>query len=381
MKSPTELAEQLTRQWHNPRLREQRLLSAEAWPIELAIGLPKPDTFAQTPERLRQHLRHWRAVRAGEVEWSERRFRLIDGPVELPSRWRLRKPSEWVAACADRQVSDDYALLSRLIQATDTQFHGLLIRQLSQLRKTSEAEVSLGVQIALQLEPGMAQGKPLRALALGNDSKFFERHRRLLTLLLDQRFAGAASEQGLEAFLGAVSERDHWLLVVPLDARLLPFEQQRVRAAELRQTPLPARKILLVENEQCLHQLPQTPDCIAVLGAGLNLEWLHADWLADRQIGYWGDVDTWGLAMLAKARASQPKLRALLMDRRTFEQFADKAVVEPVPYSGAGLAALSRAESALFQHLKTSERGRLEQEFVAPEAVAIAVRAWVEHDA
>ncbi len=75
-------------------------------------------------------------------------------------------------------------------------------------------------------------------------------------------------------FLGAVSERDHWLLLMPLQSGIMPFEQLRVRASELQHRPLPTGHILVVENEQCLYQLPSLPDCIAVLGTGLNLGWV-----------------------------------------------------------------------------------------------------------
>ena len=34
---------------------------------------------------------------------------------------------------------------------------------------------------------------------------------------------------------------------------------------------------------------------------------------ANKQIAYWGDMDTWELTMLAKARSMQPGLAALLM--------------------------------------------------------------------
>jgi len=76
-----------------------------------------------------------------------------------------------------------------------------------------------------------------------------------------------------------------------------------VPTTELHVTPLAASHILLVENVRCLHQLSQPlPDTIAILGAWLNQGWLAAFWLQSRQMAYWGDIDTWGLAMLATAR-------------------------------------------------------------------------------
>lgn len=71
---------------------------------------------------------------------------------------------------------------------------------------------------------------------------------------------------------------------------------------------------------------------MAVLGAGLNLEWLRAAWLQDRRIAYWGDLDTWGLLMLSRARERQPYLESVLMSRELFEALAQtSAVVERNP--------------------------------------------------
>ena len=269
------------------------------------------------------------------------------------------------------------ALLTVLAQV-DAAFHRLLLRRLALWRGVPTEEVVTAARIAQQLEPGCAQGKPLRALALaGNDSKFFERHAALVTALLDVRFDAEASAQGLTTFLGASAEGEHWLLVGPLAPGLLPFARQRVPASELATTPLAAGHILLVENERCLHQLPQPlPDTIAILGAGLNLGWLAAPWLQARKVAYWGDIDTWGLAMLATARQHLPRLHSLLMDRTTFDTHAHLAVNESAHANSAFSGMWSPEAAALDQHLRHLPRGRLEQEFLPADVVAHAVRAW-----
>lgn len=127
------------------------------------------------------------------------------------------------------------------------------------------------------------------------------------------RFDSAASTQGLVAFLNASPEDDHWLLVAPLAPGLLPFARQRVPTTELHATALTAMAIthvLLVENERCLHQLPQPlAGTVAILGAGLNLNWLNTPWLQHRRVAYWGDLDTWGLHMLTTNRPSRSRAR------------------------------------------------------------------------
>ena len=390
MKSPQALAARLAQHWNSVDWRERQLLGATAaWPLTLAIGQPDTAVFLNDAAALRCHLQQWRAVEQhglGSVQWQERRYRGSSDAIAVPTHWQLAKPSQCIAAISHfkvpghAQVKSDYARLSTLIAGVERPgFQRLLVRRLVQWRETPTEAVIAAAHTALQLEPGCAQGKPLRALAVqGNDTKFFERHASLLTALLDERFDGEASRQGLVGFLGALPEDDHWLLIAPLSPDLLPFAQMRVRASELLTTPLPGSRILLVENERCLHQLPApVQDTIAVLGAGLNLGWLAAPWLQERSVAYWGDLDTWGLRMLATARHHLPHLHALLMDRATFSAHQHLAVAEPVhapePISGAQ----TPEEAALQAHLRAQARGRLEQEFLPTDTVHRAVRTWV----
>ena len=390
MKSPQELAARLAQQWNSADWRERQLLgTAAAWPLTLSIGQPDTAVFLNDAAALRSHLQQWRAVEQhglGSVQWQERRYRGSSGAIAVPTHWQLAKPSQCVAAIVHfkvpghAQVKSDYTRLGALIAVVEHPgFQRLLVRRLVQWRDTPAEAVIAAARMALQLEPGCAQGRPLRALALqGNDSKFFERHANLLTALLDERFDGEASRQGLVGFLGALPEDDHWLLIAPLAPGLLPFARQRVRASELITTPLPAHRVLLVENERCLHQLPRPlADTIAVLGAGLNLGWLAAPWLRGRAVAYWGDLDTWGLHMLASARSHLPHLQALLMDRTTFETHQHLAVTEPVHACAPTCRALQPDEALLDSYLRTLKKGRLEQEFLPSDMVQHAVCAWV----
>lgn len=389
MKSPHALAARLAQQWNSADWRERQLLGGPgAWPLTLSIGQPDAAVFLTDASALRSHLQQWREVEQhplGSVQWHERRYRGSSDAIAVPTHWQLARPSQCVAAISHFkapghvQIQRDYARLSSLIAAVERPgFQRLLVRRLVQWRDTPSDAILTATRMALQLEPGCAQGRPLRALAVqGNDSKFFERHASLLAALLDDRFDGEASRQGLAGFLGALPEDDHWLLIAPLAPGLLPFARQRVRASELLTTPLPASRILLVENERSLHQLPQPlADTIAVLGAGLNLGWLAAPWLQDRSVAYWGDLDTWGLAMLGAARSHLPHLHALLMDLASFSAHRHLAVAEPVHAASPPPGALQPDEAALDQHLRSLDKGRLEQEFLPSDVVQHAVRAW-----
>ncbi len=314
----------MQRQWQRKQFRLEMLTSVESWPKQYTVGIPSASDITTTPNAILEHVARWQRVTVGEVAWRDVNYRASSEPIAMPLHWTLARPSDWVRATADRKVATDFDLLEFMIGHAAPEMCNDLIINLKLLRNRSREELVEALQLAGKLMPGEAQGRPLRLLAgHGVDTKFFERNRHLLISLLDSRFGGEVREKGLHGFLDASTDGDHWLLLMPLQRGLLPFEIQQVRSQELSTfacESIQASRILVVENRQCWHMLPKLDDTIAVLGSGLDLEWLKAECLDGKDIAYWGDIDTWGLAMLARARQYRPQLTAVLTDRQTFER-------------------------------------------------------------
>lgn len=381
MKGPDILAQKLARKWNKPTQREALLLDSRSWPIEIKIGKLTARELQKNPILIKQLLQDWRNVSIGKIEWQSVRFRGFTELLELPTIWRLHKPSEWIDATSDPHISRSYQHLTAILPAVDVRFHSLLIKQLYLHQDKDQDSVVLAAKLALQLTPGIACGAPLRTLTIeGVDSKFYERHRRLLITLMDVIHNSEVSNCGLEAFLDAATSGEHWLLVDDLDGNLMPFRQTRIRTSELIKTALPGRKILVIENEKCLYHLPPLKEAIAVAGSGFDLGWMRASWLTDRQIAYWGDIDTWGLKMLSIARESQPTLHALMMDRQTFEEFESRsAVAEPIGAGKIPPPNLTLDERGFYQYLLSLDNGRLEQEFLSKKLVTETVIEWAKY--
>ncbi|MEO0415386.1 MAG: DUF2220 domain-containing protein, partial [Verrucomicrobiota bacterium] len=206
---------------------------------------------------------------------------------------------------------------------------------------------------------------------------FFERHHRLIRALIDLRFDEEPSRLGLETFLGASSEDGHWLLIADLDGDLLPFPRQRILSSDLKQHAPPGRHLLIIENETCLHLLPAMTNTIAILGAGFDLSWTSAHWLKEKRVGYWGDLDTWGLQFLAKARANIPHLTSLLTTLDVYQTNRSKAVQEPVIADHLPPSHLTTSETHLYEKLVASNHGRLEQEFIPGAEVERQLSDWL----
>jgi len=380
MKSPNNLSQRLAKQWQDNDTREQRLLTTTAWPVQLTIGKPTAQQFVKQPALVREHTAQWRNVKTGDVLWTEKKYLKSSENINLPEYWKINTPSEWIAATANSKIQQEFKILEKIITSVDPLFHSLIIRKRNLVITKPITEIIQACQVAQLLTPNYAQGRPLRAVSVANcDSKFYERNRNLLTQLLDIRFDNVVSDMGLENFLGAIDEKDHWLLIAPLDSRLLPFQQFRLRTTELVKTELPASHIIIIENEQCLYQLPTLPNTIAILGSGFDLSWLKAPWLKNRTLAYWGDIDTWGLTILANAKIEHPDLTALLMDQNTFEKYKTKfSVMEPQRADSNPPSNLNIEERELYLKLYSANKGRLEQEFLPESEVKKAFNKWYE---
>src|SRR5262249_37868351 len=106
-------------------------------------------------------------------------------------------------------------------------------------------------------------------------------------------------------------------------------------------------------------------------------------WLGEREVYYWGDLDTHGFAMLDRLRVSFPATRSLLMNRATLLAHQPLWGTEEAQHIAA-LGRLTPDEAALYADLRYDRLGRsvrLEQERIsfgwlhrAPEALGRLVR-------
>ena len=380
VKSPAELRYVLRRHWENGSKREARLLGIPgAWPIQLSIGKPSAQMLQRDLDAIKRHIEAWRSVKVGEVTMESIRYRHAAEPISIPTVWKLSKPTEWIDAINDKLIRNEFETLARIIRDVDRTFHSLLIRKRSLWTNRTETEVMAAADLAMKLTPGCINGQSLRTVNYpGIDTKFFERNAALITAMLDVRYEGEVSNLGLETFLNAHRDDDHWLLIFDLDGGLLPFNKIRVRSSDLRKRPLPGSLLILIENEACQHHLPHVPDTIAVLGAGFDLSWTEAEWLHGKKVAYWGDIDTWGLSFLSTTRSSIPHVVPLMMNVNVFEAYRSAAVHEPVKASLQAPSKLTSEEIVLYQILLSAERGRLEQEFLPKEYVHRSISLWID---
>lgn len=236
-----------------------------------------------------------------------------------------------------------------------------------------------------QFRRGIGDGLYLRALPLqGIDTKFVERRRALVEYFANAREHGAIEEAGgLLAWLGCLSKGQDKVifrvLCPDLRQQLWGLDPVWVATETLSASEPRAKRLLVVENDISGLALPDCPDTVAVVGCGGNLAWMGAPWVQNMSVGYWGDLDTWGLKLLASARNYAPHLNPIMMDDRTWEAHPEAVVLEPesahMPTNG-----LADEELKLFATIRgTGACGhRIEQEKLMPDWIAGEIGCWVD---
>lgn len=219
----------------------------------------------------------------------------------------------------------------------------------------------------------------LRQLSIpGVDTKFIEKHKKLLGSWLDivlepseidENYSGAGKFEKRYGF------RNKPVLIRfrILDSANLEniggirFSDISLTASEFSDLIPPARRVFIVENDITALAFPFVPDSLLIFGRGYNFkDFESAGWLHEKELWYWGDIDTHGFAILNQFRGSFPNTRSFLMDHDTLMSHRDHWGVETNQCTQA-LPQLTDEETALYEDLKSnkiSPKLRLEQEFV-----------------
>lgn len=221
--------------------------------------------------------------------------------------------------------------------------------------------------------------------APGVDTKFVERHRKLLRQLLDRLLPADQIDPTSASFAGRYGFRARptyarFRLLAPVPQLPEVLTELELRVDELARLELPITTVFIVENQATYLAFPEVPDAMVVFGGGFGVTVLEGvPWLAQRDVVYWGDLDTHGFAILSRLRERVPTVRSILMDRSTLLAHREQFAVEPNP-TEVELEALTPDEAELYRDLIEDRYGpavRLEQERIRFSSVRSALEPWL----
>lgn len=224
-------------------------------------------------------------------------------------------------------------------------------------------------------------GLYLRQLDIrGIDTKFIEQRKGILAELLNIILPKDAIDQNTQLF-----EMRYGLRLKPIQVRLrlLDYEQyihgisdMMIPVEQLAVWNPAVSRVFITENEINGLSFPYVEKGLVIFGLGYGVDVLkNVTWLKEKEICYWGDIDTHGFAMLDQVRSFLPQSKSMLMDESILLNHHDLWSVEEKPFFGQ-LSRLTTDEHRLFCLLQGNAWGkgvRLEQERVSFQQVQKAV--------
>lgn len=154
-----------------------------------------------------------------------------------------------------------------------------------------------------------------------------------------------------------------------------------ITPAELKGLTISVCRVIIMENKQNYKNvenflsLPMMKESIAIFGSGYRSGELNKiDWLKDKRLYYWGDIDLHGFEILSYLRKSYPEIQSFLMDELTFETFQSERVQGSFSKVNV-LNHLDDNEEKLYKRLlNLTESNRLEQEKIPNNYVLKALQ-------
>lgn len=385
--TPTDLQAQVHKLWDRGLLLASVAGGESVFPRRLA--LKGPDSRA-LGERFSE-VRDWIAgLVANEglyrIEWRSVNHRVL-GANRIPSAIWIDTLEQALGLIGKHRAAERFAgMVERTRETRAELIPWLAKRPLRALALAEEWPQLLAIIDWLSKHP-----RPevyLRQVDLpGVHTKLIEGHRTVLAELFDlvlPEEAIDATHTGAFGFCRRYGFLDkparvRFRMLDPT-VRLLPMASDQditLTQAAFSSLAPPVTTVFITENEINFLAFPNVRDSMVIFGAGYGFANLvAAHWLQEKNILYWGDIDTHGFAILNQLRGFFPHTVSFLMDRETLLAHRQFWGSEPQPQTG-DLLRLTTEEQALYDQLRQHTWGvsvRLEQEKIGFRYLAAALQ-------
>ncbi len=385
MITPGEVKAKAAKVWQSGRLLSAQLTGEALFPLEIPF---RKVTAKQALESFSE-VRAWvTALREGSkdrqgfgytLEFTAINHRQL-GEQHFPARIVFDTPSDLLRTIGKQR---DFARFCDLAQQTLTAYPALrpwLEQTPFKLLENPGAWPRILTVCAYFLQ-NPAPRRYLRELDIpGVDSKFVEQNRRILREALDILLPPEAIDQTVTTLVGSGFERRFGLsydeplvrlrLLDPALAAPFGLSDLSIPLSQFFSFAPPCTRIFITENKTNGLSFPPVKGALVIFGLGYGIQVLkETSWLREKEIDYWGDIDTHGFAILSQLRGYFPQTRSMLMDRDTLLAFRHLWVAEEFDKRClAELPGLDVEERRLYQELRENVFGdhvRLEQERIA----------------
>ncbi|MBM7366968.1 DUF3322 domain-containing protein [Gordonia hydrophobica] len=291
--------------------------------VVIALRPPTESTVADDPDAARDWVRSWIAYTGpGVVDREERRWRSF-GTQTVPVRLTLTGVEEICRAAGEltrwRRLVARRAQLLEVVSSPD--FDDAVAGWHKKWDALDDADFDRLVSMLAWLLAHPDSGLLIRQLPVeGVHTKWLGAHRGLVEILVAA--ARGSGELG-------VHSAPRLIEMAVLDPALLPGWPRIVAApvADLSALPVAPQVVLIVENRECLHVLPDAHGTVALVGSGNAVGSVaQIGWLRAARVLYWGDLDHAGLVFVGRLRRTLPSLTSVMMEVDTFRRWENLAV-------------------------------------------------------
>lgn len=369
--TPDDIRNRVCREWDNGRILAAMLGAEPVFPLRIPLKKPNTQALSEHFEAARQWVAELTAAAGFQLEWREFNHRQL-GRNRIPVAAILESERDGLALIGkQRDAARFQAMASTIAAAYPPLASWLKKHPLTVLDHAENWPRLLAVLDWIVRHP--RSGVYLRQIDVaGVDTKFIERHRGLLTGMLDTVLAPEAIDAKFTGISGF--ERRYGFQPKPVQIhfrfldkklRIQNLSDLSATSDEFAQLELAVVRVFITENEINFLSFPEVPDSLVLFGSGYGFDHLaQAKWMQHTEIFYWGDIDTHGYAILDQLRGKFPDAHSLLMDRATLLEHEGFWGSEDSP-TARKLERLRPDELALYDDLRFNRIApalRLEQE-------------------
>lgn len=358
-----------------PRFLSAWLDGEEFFPKEIR-SRKQPDDDPSAAIRAVQRLRHAAKESRGygfSIEWQERNSRK-HGRNRFPHRIVFETQSDFLRFVGKQREFEAFAGAVQKIRTRYPQLVGWIRSN----RKRLIASAGDVDGLLLVVDYLCEHPRPeifARELPLPLDTKFVERNEGILRQWLDcVLHEGIRSDEEHFARRFGLRYAEPHLLVRFLDPGLQhacgsPWPELSLPLHTLAEMPMPHCRVLIVENKVNLLTLPLLRRTLALGGLGNGVvDFRLMRWLTEMPMWYWGDIDTAGLAILARLRSLFPQTKSVMMDAETVACWRETLAETIAGDTIAAPCGLTDAETRAFEICRDDclriEQERLPHHFV-----------------
>jgi hypothetical protein len=218
----------------------------------------------------------------------------------------------------------------------------------------------------------------VRNLPIDLPTKFIETNRPILRILLDHLIPSHINADETDFY-----RRFHLEIEEPMVKIRFLDNTLRIQAtlshisvwlSEFRGLNLACERIYIIENLTSFLTFPAIPNSLAIWGGGFAVNLLGGiDWLSEKQLFYWGDIDVHGFQILSQIRGHYPEIQSMLMDETAFIRFHRGGIGGD--FLALELTNLTEPERRLYERLLVNnwrvEQERLEGNWVLERLLAV----------